>query len=206
MNLLFQMAKLVLFLFVFSGVLCVNVYAQNDENFAMAIYELDGKRDFELINNFNLAKLIKQGQGFYSLYKEKEIKGKKVQIPIAKSNHRDVVLKRGQQVIFYDKEIETPKDITEITDFNGRIYIIEGLSIQRIVRPSGKVDEYGVIMFRHHKEARKADDIKKDVFKPDGDFRLGEIKPTRKMNHNQFTAFVEDIDFKVLPSGKFEKI
>ena len=182
------------------------VYGQNDENYCMALYELDGKRDFELINNFNLAKLLKQGQGYYPLNKEKEVKGKKVQIPISKSNNRDVVLKRGQQVIFYDKEVESPQDITEIIDFKGRIYIIEGLSIQRIVRPSGKVDEYGVIMLRFHKEARKADDIKKDSFKPDGDFKLGETKPTRKMNQNQFNAFVEGIDFKVLPSGKFEKI
>lgn len=182
------------------------VYGQNDENYAMAIYELDGKRDFELINIFNLAKLIKQGQGFYPLHKKKEIKGKIVFVPIEKRNKRDVVLKRGQQVVFYDKEVENPKDISEIVDFKGRIYIIEGLSIQRIVRPSGKVDEYGVIMLRYFKEARKADDIKQDNFKPDGVFKLGENKPTRKMNHNQFTAFVEGIDFKVLPSGKFEKI
>ena len=182
------------------------VYGQNDENYAMAIYELDGKREFELINNFNLAKLLKQGQGFYPLHKEKELKGKKVLVPIEKRNNRDVVLKRGQQVVFYDKDVENPKDITEIIDFKGRIYIIEGLSIQRIVRPSGKVDEYGVIMLRYFKEARKADDIKKDNFKPDGVFKLGENKPTRKMNHNQFNAFVEGIDFKVLPTGKFEKI
>ena len=182
------------------------VYGQNDENYCMAIYELDGKREFELINNFNLAKLIKQGQGFYPLYKEKDVKGKKVQIPIVKRNNRDVVLKRGQQVVFYDKEVEHPKDITEILDFKGRVYIIEGLSIQRIIRPSGKIDEYGVVMFRYFKEARKADDIKKDNFKPDGNFKLGENKPTRKMNHNQFTAFVEGIDFKVLPSGKIQKV
>src|SRR5690606_1657396 len=128
------------------------VYGQNDENYAMAIYELDGKREFELINNFNLAKLIKQGQGFYPLYREKEIKGKKVQIAIAKSNNRDVVLKRGQQVVFYDKEVESPKDITEISDFKGRIYIIEGLSIQRQV-VSGKLYEFGIIMLRYFKEA-----------------------------------------------------
>ena len=182
------------------------VYGQNDENYAMAIYELEGKREFELINNFNLAKLIKQGQGFYPLHKEKEVKGKKVLVPIEKRNNRDVVLKRGQQVVFYDKDIENPKDINEIADFNGRVYIIEGLSIQRIVRPSGKIDEYGVIMLRYFKEARKSDDIKKDNFKPDGVFKLGENKPTRKMNHNQFNAFVEGIDFKVLPTGKFEKI
>ena len=181
------------------------VYGQNDENYAMAIYELEGKREFELINNFNLAKLIKQGEGFYPLYKEKEVKGKKVQIPIFKSNNRDVVLKRGQQVIFYDKDVEKPKDITEILDLKERIYIIEGLSIQRQVI-SGKLYEFGSIMFRYFKEARKADEIKNDKFKPDGAFKLGEIKPTRKMNHNQFTAFVEGIDFKVLPSGKFVKI
>ena len=181
------------------------VYGQNDENYCMAIYELDGKREFELINNFNLAKLIKQGEGFYPLYKEKEVKGKKVQIPIFKSNNRDVVLKRGQQVIFYDKDVEKPKDITEILDLKERIYIIEGLSIQRQVI-SGKLYEFGSIMFRYFKEARKADEIKNDKFKPDGAFKLGEIKPTRKMNHNQFTAFVEGIDFKVLPSGKFVKI
>src|SRR5690606_24000536 len=100
------------------------IYGQNDENYAMAIYELDGKREFELINNFNLAKLIKQGQGFYPLYKEKVIKGKKVNIPIAKSNKRDLVLKRGQQVVFYNKDVENPTSIDEITDFTGRIYVI----------------------------------------------------------------------------------
>ena len=140
------------------------------------------------------------------LNKEKQVKGKKVLYPIAKSNYRDVVLKRGQQVVFYDKEVENPKDISEVIDFKGRIYIIEGLSIQRIVRPSGKIDEYGVIMLKYFKEARKADEIKKDNYKPDGVFKLGENRPTRKMNHSQFTAFVEGIDFKVLPTGKFDKI
>lgn len=181
------------------------VYGQNDENYAMAIYELDGKREFELINNFNLVKLIKQGQGIYPLQKEKEVKGKKVLFPIAKSNNRDIVLKRGQQVVFYDKSVEKPKDINDITDYKGRIYIIEGLSIQRIKSGNNEF-EYGVIMLRFFSEARKADDIKKDNFKPDGVFKLGENKPTRKMNHNQFTAFVEGIDFRVLPTGKFEKI
>lgn len=181
------------------------VYGQNDENYVMAIYELDGKREFELINNFNLAQLIKQKEGFYPLNKEKEVKGKKVLYPIAKSNHRDVVLKRGQQVVFYDKTIETPKDISEIVDFKGRIYIIEGLSIQRIKSGNNEF-EYGVIMLRYFKEARKVDDIKKDNYKPDGVFRLGENKPTRKMNHSQFSAYVEGIDFKVTSTGKIEKL
>jgi CRISPR-associated endonuclease Csn1 len=181
------------------------VYGQNDENYSMAIYELNGKRDFELINNFNLAKLLKQNQGLYPLYKEKEVKGNKVQIPIAKSNNRDIVLKKGQQVIFFDTNVENPKDITEILDLKGRIYIIEGLSINRV--KSGKnFYEFGVIQLRYFKEARKADEIKKDKFKPDGEFKLGEKKPTRKMSPSQFTAFVEGIDFKVLPSGKFEKL
>ena len=116
------------------------------------------------------------------------------------------ILKRGQQVVFYDKGIENPKDITEISNYTGRMYIIEGLSIQRIVRPSKKIDIYGVIMLRYFKEARKADDIKSDKIKPDGAFKLNEEKPLRKMNQNQFNAFIEDIDFKVLPTGKLVKI
>lgn len=181
------------------------VYAQNDENYCMAIYD-DGKnRDFELINIFNLAQLQKQGQGYYSLFKEKEVKGKTIQIPILKRNGRDVVLKKGQQVVFYDKIVEKLKDIDEINDFTGRVYIIEGLSINRV--KSGKLFfEYGVIMLRYYKEARKADDIKKDIYKPDGNFKLGEIKPTRKMSPGQFNAFIEGVDFKVLPTGKMIKI
>jgi CRISPR-associated endonuclease Csn1 len=183
------------------------IYSQNDENYAMAIYELDGKREFELINNFNLAKLLKQDQGFYPLHKEKEVKGKKVLIPIAKSNNIDIVLKKGQQVIFYDKTIEKPKDISEIMNFKGRKYIIEVLSIQRQKdKKTDKINEYGIIQLRYYKEARKSEEISKDNFKPDGAFKLGEYKPTRKMNHSQFSAFVEGVDFKVLPTGKFEKI
>nr|WP_315246035.1 type II CRISPR RNA-guided endonuclease Cas9 [uncultured Flavobacterium sp.] len=181
------------------------VYGQNDENYAMSIYELEGKREFELINNFNVAKLLRQGQGIYPLNKEKEIKGKKILYPIAKSNNRDVVLKKGQQVVFYDKSVEMPKDITEIIGFVGRVYIIEGLSINR-VKSGNNFYEFGVIQLRYFKEARKSDDIKKDNFKPDGDFKLGENKPTRKMSPGQFTAFVEGIDFRVLSSGKLEKI
>jgi CRISPR-associated endonuclease Csn1 len=182
-----------------------HIYAQNDENYCMAIYELDGKRDFELVNNFNIANLMKNDDGYYPLYKEKEVKGKIIQIPIAKSNNRDVVLKRGQQVVLFDNELENPKDITDITDFIGRIYVIEGLSIQRI-KAGNNTFEYGVILLRYNKEARKADEIKNDKFKPDGVFKLGEIKPTRKMNQNQFSALLEDIDFKVLPTGKFVKL
>jgi CRISPR-associated endonuclease Csn1 len=181
------------------------VYAQNDENYCMAIYELDGKRDFELINNFNLAKLQKQGQGYYPLFKEKIANGRVLQIPIAKRNNRDLVLKRGKQVIFYDKEVENPDDVNDLVDLKGRIYIIEGLSIQRI-NSSGNQYDFGVIMFRYFKEARKSEDLKHDKYKPDGIFKLDESKPTRKMNHNQFNAFVEGIDFKVLSSGKIEKL
>jgi CRISPR-associated endonuclease Csn1 len=79
------------------------------------------------------------------------------------------------------------------------------LSIQRIKSGNNEF-EYGVIMLRFNKEARKSDEIKKDNFKPDGVFKLGEIKPTRKMNHSQFTAFLEGIVFKVLTTGKIQKL
>lgn len=181
------------------------VYGQNDENYCMAIYELNGKREFELINNFNLAKLLKQDQGYYPLYKEKEVKGKRLQMPIVKRNNKHLILKRGQQVIFYDNDAEKPENVFDLTDLRNRIYIIEGLSIQRQV-VSGKLYEFGIIMLRYFHEARKADDIKKDKIKPDGVFKLNEEKPLRKMNHNQFNAFVEGVDFKVLPTGRIERI
>lgn len=63
-----------------------------------------------------------------------------------------------------------------------------------------------MIRLRYFNEARKSDELKKDNFKPDGAFKLAEIKPIRKMNHTQFSAFIEGIDFKVLPSGKIEKV
>jgi CRISPR-associated endonuclease Csn1 len=181
------------------------IYGQNDENYCMAIYELNGKRDFELVNNFNLAKLLKQGQGYYPLFKEKEVKGKTLQLPIVKRNKRDLILKRGQQVVFYDNDIEKPESVFDLVDLKNRIYIIEGLSIQRIKSGNNEF-EYGVIMLRYFQEARKADDIKKDKIKPDGVFRLDENKPLRKMNHNQFSAFVEGVDFKVSSTGRIEKI
>ncbi len=181
------------------------VYAQNDENYAMAIYELEGKREFELISTYHFSQLRKSGHGFYPLYKEKIVKGASIQIPIAKRNGHDLVLKRGQQVVFFDKETENPLDVNDISDFTGRIYIIEGLSIQRI-KSGDKILEYGVIMLRYFKEARKSEDLKQTNYKPDGVFKLGENKPTRKMNHNQFDAFLEGIDFQILPSGKIINI
>lgn len=182
------------------------VYGQNEENYAMAIYELEGKKDFTLINNFDVANLMKEGKSIYSPFKTKMNKGVPIQMPIAKRNGKDLVLKRGQQVIFYDPEIEQPESISDLNYYNERKYIIEGLTISRVPRPSGKIDEYGVIKLRFFSEARKADDLKKDNYKPDGSFKICESKPTRKMNHNQFTAFVEGIDFHVSTTGKIKPI
>jgi CRISPR-associated endonuclease Csn1 len=178
-----------------------HVYGQNDENYAMAIYEIDGKRDFQLVNNFDVANCIKTNSELYPLHLEREIKGKMVQIPIKTSNESPVVLKRGLRVVFYDRNIEQPESFNDLELLDERNYIIEGLSIQRI-KNAGKQYDFGAIMFRHLKEARKADDIKGDKYKPDGAFKLGDFKPTRKMNHNQFSAFVEGIDFQILPSGE----
>lgn len=181
------------------------VYGQNDENYCMAIYELDGKRDFQLVNNFDVANSLKANTSIYPLFLQREIKGKSVQMPLKISNGRHVVLKRGQRVVFYDRNVESPESIDDLEMLDERNYLIEGLSIQRI-KSSGKQYDFGVIMFRHTKEARKAEDMKGDNYKPDGDFKLGEFKPTRKMNHNQFSAFLEGVDFEVLPTGELRKL
>ena len=60
--------------------------------------------------------------------------------------------------------------------------------------------------FKKYNEARKSDTAKLEHYSEDGEFKLNENKPTRKMSHNQFNAFVEGIDFKISPTGKIQKL
>ena len=183
-------------------------YVQNDENYCMAIYEGENKkgnkkRSFELINNLDFAKLRKGSDGFYQKNKKITLKGEEALLPIINRNNKDVILKRGLLAIFFEKD-EFKNNINEILNsktIQQRLYKIIGLSIQRI----GK-SEYGVIKLKLHNEARLDEEINKDNFKPDGEFKLGENKPTRKMNHNQFNALIEGVDFKITPLGKIEKV
>ena len=52
-----------------------------------------------------------------------------------------------------------------------------------------------------YNKERIGEEINKDDFKPDGNF-----KPVRKMNHNQFYALIEGVDFKITQLGKIIRI
>ncbi len=132
-------------------------------------------------------------------------------------------MRKGLQVILYDSDVESPQDIDDITNYQGRMYYIDGLGIKK---SAPKYDANSIatseatsvsITLRYYSEARKATSIPNSKtssdtrYKPDGKFNLSEtsldkIKPIRKLSHAQFSAFVEGIDFEVSSTGAIKKI
>lgn len=171
-------------------------YAQTDGNYLMALYSNGKERDFELINNFQLADLKGLQQGFYPISKEKIVRGKSIILPLEKRNGKDVILRQGTKVLLYEKNIdEIASDLTS-ANLKDRLYKISGLTIQR-QKTGGKTYEFGIISLLHHLEARPQGELKMQ----DGEYKVGDGKSFRKMNHNQFKALVEKIDFVITPDG-----
>jgi CRISPR-associated endonuclease Csn1 len=86
----------------------------------MAIYESEA-REFELINNFNVAKLIKENQGFILCIGKKEIKEKNT-ILLQKKKLK-FSIKKGKTSRFYDK-MSKPEDVSDLNDFYGSEFIL----------------------------------------------------------------------------------
>lgn len=171
-------------------------YAQTDGNYLMALYGNGKERDFELINTFQLADLKRMQQGFYPVSKEKNIRGKSIILPLERRNGKDVILRQGTKVLLYEKNAdEITSDLT-IENLKDRLYKVSGLSIQR-QKTSGKIYEFGIISLLHHIDARPQGELKIQ----DGEYKVGDGKSFRKMNHNQFKALVENIDFVITPDG-----
>ncbi|WP_417856486.1 type II CRISPR RNA-guided endonuclease Cas9 [Xanthomarina gelatinilytica] len=176
----------------------------NEENYCMAIYEgIDKKgklkRDFELVNN------IDAGEYYKLSNKSHRENHDLVPNPHLKSSlPLKYILKKGMMVLMYDKNPDEIWEITENERLN-RLYILDGLAIQR-QKTGGKLYEFGVFNFTLHNEARKSDDLKKLDYKPDGKFDSNIFKPTIKMNHNQLAALIENIDFKITPTGKISML
>lgn len=185
------------------------VHVVNDSNYLMAIYEGKDKkgkikRDFEIVNNleagsfykYSVQKLLKeQGiEGVEGLVPRKKISGS-IDLPLKS------ILKIGTMVILWEN---SPDEVWSISknDIKRRLYKIIGLSNQRIIRKSGKVDEYATIVLRFHQEASPASKLKVE----DGKFQIIEqFKAQRKMNHNQFNALVEGFDFTLSPIGRLTR-
>lgn len=164
------------------------VYAQNDENYAMAIYEgLDKrgnvKRSFEPVNYMDAGAYYKLSNKDYN--KNYDI----VTNPHDKTNlPLKYVLKKGLMVLFYK---ESPQEIFELdqTDLQKRLYKLSAFDAQ------------GRLYFRPHSEARLASELK-EVYSVD----FGKLNEQIRLQVSKLDMLVEGYDFKVLPTGKIEKL
>lgn len=176
-------------------------YVQTDGNYLMALYSDGVNRDFELINTYELAGLAGDGQGLYPLSKNKSVRGKNITLSIDRRNKKDIVLKKGTKVLLYETSTsEITADITH-QNLSDRLYKVNGLSIQR-QKTGGKNYDFGIIILIHHAEARPIGQLKMQ----DGAYQFGDNKSYRKLNHNQFNALVEEIDFRISPQGAIHLI
>jgi CRISPR-associated endonuclease Csn1 len=176
----------------------------NDSNYLMAIYEgKDAKentiRDFELINNIDAAAYFKLTSR--KMLNPQGIKHLEGLIPQTKETKKvetklKSLLKIGKMVILWEK---TPDEVLNLNteELSRRLYKIVGLSEQIIQRKYN----YATIVMRHNKVAQSASDLKTY----DGAFNTKEeYIAQRKMNHNQFNALVEGIDFNINPLGEIQ--
>ncbi len=181
-------------------------HVANDSNYAMAIYEDKDakgkiKRDFELLNNLEAGEFFKYSvqkdlkeQGLnhlHDLVPDKKVAGK-MELPFK------AVLKIGTMAILWEN---SPDEVWEISKeaVGKRLYKIVGLS-QQIIQ--GKYF-FATIVMRHHAEAKPSTELKV----MDGSFKFDEeYMALRKMNHNQFNALIEGVDFKIDPLGNIKRI
>ncbi len=172
----------------------------NEENYCMAIYEgFDKKgkpkRDFELVNN------VDAGEYYKLSNKSHRANHDLVPNPHLKSGlPLKYILKKGILVLMYDKN---PDEIWELSDNQklGRLYEITQLDVEK----------YAEIKLLHHQEAREKKEITKFMGLKTGmkgGKNLDNYRkfPWIKIGYTTFDCIVENIDFKILPTGKIEKI
>lgn len=180
------------------------VYVTNDSNHKMYIFEdftdndskKKPKRGFALLSNYNSIQL----RGLIQSDIIKQLKTD-YNVPVHFALKQELVA--GSKVLLWE---ETPDELYDCkpNELQERYYTVTGLSVQ--VQKDKKANKeylFARIVLRHSVEARQTVDLKVQ----DGAFFVGEdYKPYRKLNHNQFNALVEGIDFKFNILGGIEKI
>jgi CRISPR-associated endonuclease Csn1 len=160
------------------------VYGQNDENFALAIYEgLDKKskikRAFESINNLDAGAYYKLSNNeFRRNYNIVTNPHDKSGLPLK------YILKKGLMVIFYKENAEEIIDLDQI-DIYKRLYKLS------------KFDAQGRLTFRTHFEARQASELK-EIYNVDFEKPFEQIR----LQVSKLNILVEGYEFKISPSGK----
>jgi CRISPR-associated endonuclease Csn1 len=161
-----------------------NVYAQNDENFAMAIYEgIDKrgkiKRTFEMINNIDA--------GAYYKLSKKDYKNNYdiVTNPHDKSDLAlKYILKKGLMVLFYKESLQEVLELSN-KELHNRLYKLS------------KFDAQGRLTFRTHFEARQASDLK-EIYDVDFNEPFEQIR----LQVSKLNVLVEGYEFKMSTVGK----
>jgi len=102
----------------------------------------------------------------------------------------------GKHVLLYE-ESASEINFDNIKDLSKRLYKVTGLSYL----PVGK--GFGIIVMRHHQEARMASEFKTK----NGAYKNGEgYRASILMLHTQFNALVEGEDFIITPLGDIKPI
>lgn len=184
-------------------------YVTNEANYLMAIYEGKdnkgkAKRDFELVNNIDTAqyyRISNHEKNSFPIVPEKKIYNigtkDEYSILLENRNKKAIILKIGDMVLLKRKADEEI-NWNNKEELNKRLFKIKGLSHQMI---QNKWD-YGIIVLIYHQEAQAVSNLKL----ADGDFLINDGKLFRKLNHNQFNALIEDIDFTISRTGEIKEI
>lgn len=170
-------------------------YAKNDGNVLIAIYKgiVKGKekRGFELVNNFDASAYYKESNATY-----------RKQYPIVPDSKNGLQLAqklcKGNMVLLYES---TPDEINweDKKELSKRMYKVTGLTISVIKRGESEY-MFGVIVLKHHMEARKTSDLKM----LDGAFKIDDNKIYRKLSHNQLNCLISNVDFMFNIDGTIE--
>ncbi len=177
------------------------IYATNDENYCMAIYEGNDnkgniKRTYELIN------MLDAGE-YYRLSNE-EYRKENTIAPINKNElPYNFMLTKGTNVIFYKKNSDEIWELSE-TDLRKRLYKVIAF------------ESDGRIQFRHHQIAMQQSSQNKEEmtivkYMKDNNLKNSQINfensvPWLRLTSINWNFIVQDIDFKISPTGEITKI
>jgi len=167
-----------------------NYHVVNDRNYCLAIYEGTDKkgklkRTFEMVNNLEAA-------GYFKSSADRTSRPDLVPQSDADGNPLKYIFKTGTMVLFYEN---SPAELYDCStkELSARLYKLTKFSSMT----SGN-NSYGILVFRHHREARPAKEIKGK----NGTWKNGEeYRPLISTLHTQLNVLVEGYDFELTVTG-----
>jgi CRISPR-associated endonuclease Csn1 len=158
------------------------VLGQNDENYAMAIYEGvdkkgNAKRVYEILNNIDAGK-------FYRLSNKDKNDTLIPQSHLETNYPLSYIVKKGDLILFYEKDVE-------------ELYNMNSAELGKRLYKLAKFDAQGRLTFRFHKEARQASDLK-EVYQVDFNAPFEQIR----LQVSKLNILLQKKDFDFSPSGK----